>query len=344
MNKLLSVIVPTYNMEKYLHKCLNSLIINEEDMRKMEILVINDGSKDGSSIIAHEYEEKYPETFRVIDKKNGNYGSCINKGIEEAKGKYVKVLDADDYFRKESLVRYLKALNTTDADMLATDFSIVDEDYNIVRTQTFKLDSGCVSKIEDVCLTKDFCGPLGMHATTYKLQILKEMGYHQTEGVSYTDQEWMFTPTAYMDTFQYIPIDLYQYLVGREGQTVSPELIHKQGNVRIMLLLKRIDFYNEILANDSISEQKKDSLKEKLMINIINTYYIGIVGGFYEYGLLVKFDTQLKEKNIDLYDLSAIDKRVYTYGLNYVQAWRGKSFALKLINVMRCLKRYLNKR
>lgn len=85
-------------MEKYLRRCLDSLIIDEDGMKQLEVLVINDGSKDSSSQIAHEYQDKYPDTFRVIDKENGNYGSCINRGLKEATGKYVKVLDADDWF------------------------------------------------------------------------------------------------------------------------------------------------------------------------------------------------------------------------------------------------------
>ena len=68
MDKILSIIIPTYNMEKYLRKCLDSLIISDENMEKIEVLVINDGSKDSSSVIAHEYESRYPQTIKVIDK------------------------------------------------------------------------------------------------------------------------------------------------------------------------------------------------------------------------------------------------------------------------------------
>ena len=90
-------------MEKYLDKCLTSLIVSDDKMPLLEVLVINDGSKDRSSEIAHSYEQKYPQTFRVIDKENGNYGSCINRGLKEATGKYVKVLDADDWFDTNNL-------------------------------------------------------------------------------------------------------------------------------------------------------------------------------------------------------------------------------------------------
>ena len=97
MDKILTVIIPTYNMEELLPRCLDSFLIKDKKlMQQVEVLVVNDGSKDNSSSIAHRYEKLYPHTFRVIDKENGNYGSCVNRGLQEATGKYVKVLDADD--------------------------------------------------------------------------------------------------------------------------------------------------------------------------------------------------------------------------------------------------------
>lgn len=75
MEKILTIVIPTYNMQDYLRRCLDSLIVPEEQMKQLEVLVVNDGSKDNSSAIAHEYQNKYPDTFRVIDKEKGNYGS-----------------------------------------------------------------------------------------------------------------------------------------------------------------------------------------------------------------------------------------------------------------------------
>ena len=96
-NKVLTIVIPSYNMENYLEKCCDSLLLSE-NMDKIEVLIINDGSKDRTSQIAHEYENNYPMVFRVIDKENGNYGSCINVGLNVDKGKYIKILDADDRF------------------------------------------------------------------------------------------------------------------------------------------------------------------------------------------------------------------------------------------------------
>lgn len=117
MNKILTIIIPTYNMEKYLRRCLDSLIIDEEGMKQLEVLVINDGSKDSSSQIAHEYQDKYPDTYRVIDKENGNYGSCINRGLKEATGKYVKVLDADDWYNTKGLAKHILKLTSLSDDI-----------------------------------------------------------------------------------------------------------------------------------------------------------------------------------------------------------------------------------
>ena len=125
MEKILTIVIPTYNMQDYLRRCLDSLIVSEEQMNKLEVLVINDGSKDNSSAIAHEYQDKYPDTFRVIDKGNGNYGSCINRGLKEATGKYIKVLDADDHFENKSLEEVLNMMLRIDVDLFLTDFCII---------------------------------------------------------------------------------------------------------------------------------------------------------------------------------------------------------------------------
>ena len=93
--KILSIIVPTYNMEKYLSYCLDSFLI-DKNRDKLEVIIVNDGSKDRSLDIAKEYVSRAADVFRVIDKKNGNYGSCINAALPVVNAKYVKVVDSDD--------------------------------------------------------------------------------------------------------------------------------------------------------------------------------------------------------------------------------------------------------
>lgn len=95
--KILTVTVPMYNVESYIDQCLKSFVVPGAE-EKLEVLVVNDGSPDHSRDIAQKYTEKYPSIFRIIDKENGGHGSTINRGIEEAKGKYFKVVDGDDWW------------------------------------------------------------------------------------------------------------------------------------------------------------------------------------------------------------------------------------------------------
>lgn len=105
-------------MEAYIGKCLDSLLIPEFDA--VEVLVVNDGSKDRSSEIAHSYADRYPGSIRVIDKPNGNYGSCINAALPLATGRYIKVLDADDTFDTAAFSSFVRLLPSISDDAVIT--------------------------------------------------------------------------------------------------------------------------------------------------------------------------------------------------------------------------------
>ena len=110
MKKILTVLIPVYNTEKYIKRCLDSLI-DESIIDNIEILIVSDGSKDNSILIAKDYEKKYPNSIKIIEKENGGHGSTINKGLEIATGKYFRVLDSDDWFNTSDfvkLVNYIK--------------------------------------------------------------------------------------------------------------------------------------------------------------------------------------------------------------------------------------------
>ena len=122
--KLLSICVPCYNAAGYMERCLASLPKGEEDV---EILIVNDGSTDGTAGIAERYAAKYPRTVRVIHQENKGHGGAVNTGIREAKGLYFKVVDADDRVRKEPFRRIHAALQTLVAaesspDMLVSNY------------------------------------------------------------------------------------------------------------------------------------------------------------------------------------------------------------------------------
>lgn len=225
--KLLSVIIPTYNMEKYIERCISSLVIEDKElMKRLDVIVVNDGSKDRSSELAHQFADKYPDSIRVIDKQNGNYGSCINAALPTVQGKYVRILDADDSYYTENLTGYLKALDGCDTDLVLTKYNSVDPDGNVIRV-FLPLDEkfeGKTFAMKDIPVN----AYIMMHHVAFRKELFDGLGYHQTEGISYTDWEFVFHPMSRVKTVYYYPQNIYRYLVGREGQTVDPTITVKK--------------------------------------------------------------------------------------------------------------------
>lgn len=235
MYKTLSIIIPTYNMEALLPRCLDSLLI-KENLDKLEVWVVNDGSKDKSSEIAHQYEAKYPGIFNVIDKPNGNYGSCINAALPKCTGKYVKILDADDYLVTEALAAMVSKMQEVDVDLFLNNmrlFGSTDRIDDVPRTNP-----GKVSPITDF-----HAKYLGMHQIAYRTTLVQSIGYKQTEGISYTDNEWDFYPMFHVQNFYYMNDVVYMYYVGREGQTMDASVIARGTSQFEVIMNRMIDFY-----------------------------------------------------------------------------------------------------
>ena len=185
MDKTISIIIPTYNMEAYLAKCLSSLVM-DKGMERVEAIVVNDGSKDGSLAIAKDFAGKYPSTFRIIDKPNGNYGSCINAALKVATGKYVKVLDADDSFDNDSFREFVDVLDRTDVDLVLNDKMNVGPDGETLSALKYtQKDVFDFFKESDGRLFISIM----MHNVTYRRSIFNRIDYNQSEGIFYTDNE-----------------------------------------------------------------------------------------------------------------------------------------------------------
>lgn len=171
MNKLLTVVIPTYNMEALLPRCIDSLVGCSKYLKELEILVVNDGSKDKSLEIAQDYERRYPNTVFAIDKKNGNYGSTINKGIEISTGKYFRILDSDDFYNTSELSKFLDTLSTLDVDLVLTNYR---QDRGSIR-RYFTASKDITNKTHKFSNFDITCTPnFAMHGITYRTSILGE--------------------------------------------------------------------------------------------------------------------------------------------------------------------------
>ena len=322
MKKVLTIVIPTYNMEQYLHKCLSSLIVNPQEMELLEVLIINDGSKDCSSKIAHEYEQKYPMTSRVIDKDNGNYGSCINRGLKEAQGKYIKILDADDYFETSALEDFLKFLNNVDAELIISDFCTININGKVTFKYTFPFPVKQSFSMETVKEKDDIL----MHAITYKTECLRKIGYKQTEGISYTDVEWCFLPMIAVNQIFYFNKNLYCYLIGREGQTIDSNIRVKNLWMLVVVLRQLIEWFTSSLYTKGIAESY---LKGKIrrIASTVYSEYIRNKKVLREQDL-IDLDLYIKQSSPFLYaemDNYLLDKYI---PLKFVKAWRMKNTEL----------------
>lgn len=332
MVKILSIIIPSYNMEAYLPQCLDSLLV--ENLKDIEVLIVNDGSKDNTLSIAKSYQNRYPGSIFVIDKPNGNYGSCINAALKVANGKYVKVLDADDSFEKEYFNRFIDFLKKRDADLIISDFVMVNEEGNITSKISFLNLREEKNSTFRQCLDI-LCQPrFQMHAVTLRRDILARINYKQLEGVSYTDQQWMFTPMNEVESVAFFPHVVYKYLVGREGQTVSRSVSYKSLNQTIFVEKHLLKVYNT-LKNGKDPDHNK-YLKARLMQKLPTIYRIGILKTDNDElrKCLTDFDEEFKLLNEDLYAKLNYDK-IAGFPLPYIKHWRKhkdySSFCLKLM-------------
>lgn len=271
MEKLLSILVPAYNVEKFLNKTLDSCKIhNIEILTQYEVIIVNDGSTDNTHNIAMQYVNEYKDsqTFKILDKKNGGYGSTINIGISVAKGKYIKILDGDDWYNTIALEKFISLLANTESDAILTDYTSVDDLTSVQLQCHYILEPNSMLKIESCHISpKDF----NMHGICYKKSIFEQHNIKITEHCYYTDTEFLLYPLPFVKTIQYYPLNLYQYRVGREGQSISKTgiLAHIFDHE---LLIKNLNAY----FNMEISNQKKLLIDGRIAI-VYDSYIRGLL-------------------------------------------------------------------
>lgn len=259
MNKLLSIVIPVYKVEKYINKCLDSLIVSDELMELMEVIVINDGTPDRSAEMAREYEKKYPHTFRVIDKENGGHGSAWNRGLKEATGKYLRFLDSDDWL--SNLEAFMKELEKVEDDMVYTkvsrfyedvDKTIVDRIDNTLKyNKSYEFDNVDLNKI-----------PFGFWNWTYKTELLKKNEPLFIEHVYYDDAILFYAPVMLSNSFRAFDDVLYNYRLGRPGQTMNKAVQRKHAADYSLVSKGIVDFV--VTHINELNSSKQAYVKESL--------------------------------------------------------------------------------
>ena len=250
MNKILTVVIPTYNMEKYLRKCLESLVIEDKELfNLLEVLVIIDGGKDSSSAIAHEYQDKYSNVFRVIDKDNGGHGSCCNVGLREAQGKYIHFLDSDDWF-DDDFASYLERITKLNVDVILT--KRVDEyaEAGIFKVHQHDAEYDKLYNIEDFDYTKINHTLFSIHESTYSVEMMRKNKIVFMEHCSYDDTIYRVAPFPSIKQFYMMDMVLYHYLLGRPGQSMAPDVYRKKLGQLEMNVFQLLDYVADMNTKD----------------------------------------------------------------------------------------------
>ncbi|MCD8155819.1 MAG: glycosyltransferase family 2 protein [Clostridiales bacterium] len=244
MEKILSVVIPVYNMEKYIRSCLESLLI-EDILSDIEILIILDGSGDHSTDIAFEFAGKYPGTFRVIYKQNGGHGSAINTGVMMARGRYLKVLDSDDWVERAAFRNLVLFLRKTTADLVWNNYYWVHEGTGAVEIQ-YRDPFPWVSygKVYDFFEIGDRTF-IKMHSMTIRRELVLDTGIRIDEHCYYVDMEFAMYPIPLVKTVVFLDEYVYMYRIGRSGQSMMLERMRKNHRNHERVLNNLLDFYED---------------------------------------------------------------------------------------------------
>ena len=263
MNKLLSVIVPCYNMEACVASCLDTIVGDE----RVEVIAVNDGSRDSTLSIIEQYVLKYPDTCKAVDKPNGNYGSAINAGLKVSTGKYVRILDADDCFIGSGLIQFLDILEKSeDCDIVLSPFIQVGNREERIWFGKYGKTPFITNQVLqfDEILAKRHIEYLMMHTVTYRRSLLHEINYRQTEGISYTDQEWVFYPLFHLKTIMFTNTFIYRYTLGREGQTMDAKVLAKSIGQLMRVTENMCEYTARNIELKSISAERRNFLLSQI--------------------------------------------------------------------------------
>lgn len=313
---ILTIGIPAYNVEKYIEKCLVS-ILNTPNAEKLEVLVINDGSTDNTAAIVNEYVKKSEGVVRLINKENGGHGSTINVAIEEAKGKYFRLVDGDDWVDSQNLAKLIDIMAKSDSDIILTkgSYDYIEEAKLVDIIKYDNLREGNVYNFED--LTYDNFGfkTYGPLLTTgnYKTELLKQTNFKITEKKPYVDMEFNAFSIKYAKTLTYYDLDIYRYLIGREGQTISKDVWKKKYKDHEYIIF---NILAKVINDDEYSPRKKVYIYNNIISRMVDSQ-IFMFDAIEKLDLIDGFLEKLKEY-----------PDAYNYSMKFIKKTDGNSWLI----------------
>lgn len=237
--KLLTLVVPSYNVEGCLRRCVERMVSAGPEV---DVLIVDDGSTDGTPALADALASEHPDIVRVIHQENGGHGEGLNQGIRSARGVYLKSVDADDRIDPASLIAMLDLLRAhaapdTWADLVINDYVYDHPD----RESVFQVRYNHVFHLDRVdtwetCHAFPIWKQFMIHSMCYRVALLREHAYELPKHTFYEDNLYIYQPLPWVQTILYLPHPLYGYTVAQENQSVSEKnlLLRMDQNTRMV--------------------------------------------------------------------------------------------------------------
>ncbi len=258
--KLLTIAVPCYNSEAYMSKCIDSLLIGGDDV---EIIIVDDGSKDRTAQIADKYQTLHPNIVRVVHKENGGHGSAVNTGLEHASGLFFKVVDSDDWLKESSYKKVLTTLKGLVDNETLPDMFLCNYVYNKEGEKRHKVIQYRASLPTDTLFTWDEVKHFRkghyilMHSVIFRTQLLKDCGLKLPEHCFYVDNIYVFEPLPFVKTMYYMDINLYYYYIGRVDQSVNQKVMISRLDQQMRVNRIMIDYFTDKKNQPLIASHKR---------------------------------------------------------------------------------------
>ena len=266
--KYISFVVPCYNSEEYMEKCIKSLLIGKDDV---EIIIIDDGSKDNTGKIADKYQKRYPNIVKAIHQENGGHGEGINVGLKHATGKYFKVVDSDDWLDEDAYKKLLKEIKHIDTDLVVCNYVYTYTDGRSDQVISFAnvYDEGRVLTWDDIHKFKLTQYP-SLHSMMYKKSVLDKSNIDLPKHVFYEDNLFIYLPLVNTKTIYYLDLDLYRYYIGRADQSVQESQMIKRSSHQVLVSERVCTAYD-------LTEIENKKLRKLMTRECIFLMTIGVV-------------------------------------------------------------------
>lgn len=288
----ISIIIPVFNTEKYLKRCVNSCL--SQSFHDIEIILVDDCSKDGSRDIILDYANKYPDKVKYIfQKENHRQGAARNRGMEIAKGEYLAFVDSDDWIEPDMCELLYKKAKELDADMVGANYFLSWDDRDEIKTVNITPD---ICGIMDTYKKGEYVKHYGMFWTRiYRRSFLLESKLRFPEDTFYEDAFFNFYSVLYANTIGHIDKALYHYY--QENQST----VRNRNNPR---QYERIKLAEELFGYGSKQKELADYQK------IIDYKYIHMQGSNLIYTCMGLFDKPDRKKMCEI-DGGIKEKRLY---------------------------------